>query len=127
MRQIRIFVVGLLMLWLPVQAVAAVAMPFCPHGGAADAGASSHEHHHPDSSTPASEHHGSRHSNPDTAAGGLQQCNNCGACNLACAPAVPASEVALSEVRVTVQPVFLATSFELFIPDQPQPPPDFLL
>ena len=58
------------------------------------------------------------------AAGALQQCNNCGACNLACAPAVPVSALLLAGVAITVQPHFSADSPGLFIPDQPQPPPN---
>ena len=115
------------MLWLPLQAIAAVSMPFCPHGGMAGVAQTSvhahHQHQHEDS-TPGSDHHGSEHGDQHNAAGALQQCNNCGACNLACAPAVPVSALLLAGVAITVQPHFSADSPGLFIPDQPQPPPN---
>ena len=125
MRRIRTFVVGVLMLWLPLQAIAAVSMPFCTHGGMAGvAQTSAHAHHHHEDSTPGSGHHGSPHRDRHSAAGALEQCNNCGACNLACAPAVPVSPLLLAGVAITVQPHFSAHSRGLFIPDQPQPPPN---
>jgi hypothetical protein len=126
MRRIRIFVIGVLMLWLPLQAVAAVSMPFCAHTGSAAAAQSAapEQHHHSDS-IPASDSHGHQHGDPHPAAGALQ-CNDCGACNLACAPAVPASPMLLLAAPVTVQPDFLAQSYGLFVPEQPQPPPNSL-
>jgi ferredoxin len=125
MRRVRIFVIGLLMLWLPLQAVAAVSMPFCPHSGTAGVAQTSvHAHHQHEDSTPVSGHHGSQRGDQHPPAGALEQCNNCGACNLACAPAVPVSAVLLSGTAITVQPDFSAHSPALFIPDQPQPPPN---
>ena len=114
------------MLWLPLQAIAAVSMPFCAHGmGGGAALAPSAVHHHHEQSAPASSHpagHGDQHS----AAGHLQPCNNCGACNLACAPAVPVSAVSITEPSSTVQPHFSRQFPQLFIPEQPQPPPNVL-
>ncbi len=113
------------MLWLPLQAIAAVSMPFCPHGGMAGvAQTSAHAHHHHDDTAAGSGHHGSPYGDQHPAAGSLQQCNNCGACNLACAPAVPVSPLLLAGVTTTAQPQFAAHSRGLFIPDQPQPPPN---
>ena len=123
MRLVRIFVAGLLMLWLPLQAIAAVAMPFCPHGhmaGLAEAGHHAHHQHGP--AAPLSGHHDDHH----PVKGTLQHCNNCGPCNLACAPAAPASAVLLFASTRTVHPDFSAHSNGLFIPDQPQPPPNSL-
>jgi hypothetical protein len=124
MRRIRGFVIGLLTLWLPLQAIAAVSMPFCPHGGMAAAQASMHAHHQHEHSTPDSGQQGAHGGDQHPAAGALQQCNNCGACNLACAPAVPVSTMLLSGTTVPVQLHFSAHSPGLFIPDQPQPPPN---
>jgi hypothetical protein len=122
MRRFRTLVIGLLILWLPLQAIAAVSMPFCPHGGLAQTSVRAHRHHA--DSTPGSGHHGVLHGDHQHPTGGLQQCNNCGACNLACAPAVPVSVVLLCVPATTVQPHFTADSSGLFIPDQPQPPPN---
>jgi ferredoxin len=125
MRRVRTCVVGLLMLWLPLQAIAAVSMPFCAHSGMAGlAQTSAHAHHHHEGSGPDPGHHGSQHGDQHPAAGDLQQCNNCGACNLACAAAVPVSPLVLAAMAITVQPYFSADSVGLFIPDQPQPPPN---
>ena len=125
MRRVRPFVIGLLMLWLPLQAIAAVSMPFCPHGGTAGVAQTSvHSHHQHQDSTAASGHHGGQPGDQHPTAGALEHCNNCGACNLACAPAVPVSPVLLSGVAITVQLHFSADSRGLFVPDQPQPPPN---
>jgi hypothetical protein len=124
MRRIRIAVIGLLMLWLPLQAIAAVSMPFCAGGGiGSTAPASVHTHHQHDASAPASGHHGHQHEE-GAASDGLQPCNNCGACNLACAPAVPISGVLPQAPALTAELHFCAQSLALFIPDQPQPPPN---
>lgn len=125
MRRVRIFVVGLLMLWLPLQAVAAVSMPFCAHAGPVDAArtAAPEQHHHA-GSVPDSDGHGHQHGDQHPAAGSLQ-CNDCGTCNLACAPAVPASARLPLAAPVAVEPGFLAQSYGLFVPEQPQPPPNF--
>jgi ferredoxin len=115
MDRLRLPVIALLLLWLPLQAVAAVAMPFCTHGWSQTTlhGGSGHDHHH-DPSQPASHHHAS----------GPQDCNGCGACNLACAPAIPASAALLSPPPVTAPLQLHLSRAGLFIPEQPQPPPD---
>lgn len=124
MRRGRKFVIIVLMLWLPLQALAAVSMPFCA-GMAGSAPTSAHAHHQHEGSTPAGNSYGSAHSDHrHAAAGTLQQCNNCGACNLACALGVPVSTQLLTQVAPTVQLHFSAHSPGLFIPDQPQPPPN---
>lgn len=125
MRRVRGFVVGLLMLWLPLQAIAAVSMPFCLHGGMAGVAQTSvHGHHHHEDSTPGPGHNERQPSDQHSAAGDLQQCNNCGACNLACAAAVPVSPPVLAAIAIAAPPYFSADSLGLFIPDQPQPPPN---
>jgi hypothetical protein len=125
MRRVRIFVIGLLMLWLPLQAVAAVSMPFCTHAGSADAAyAAVQEQHHHSHSMPDSDSHG--HQADQHPAAGSLQCNDCGVCNLACAPGVPASAMLPLAAPVTVEPDFLAQSHGLFVPEQPQPPPNSL-
>ena len=70
MRRARTFVIGLLMLWLPLQAIAAVSMPFCPHGGMPGVAETAvHEHHHHKDSAPGSGHHGNQHGDQHPAAG----------------------------------------------------------
>jgi hypothetical protein len=124
MRRIRIFVVGLLMLWLPLQAIAAVSMPFCAHSATGSpALAPSKAHHHHGEVRPASDPHAG-HGDQHTAAADLQPCNNCGACNLASAPAVLVAAVVISASFGDVQPQFSRQFPELFISEQPQPSPN---
>jgi ferredoxin len=115
MRRFRLPIIALLLLWLPLQAIAAVAMPFCAHGSSPAAMQAHGDHDHPQDHS---------HSGPHQHAGGLQDCNGCGACNLACAPAAPASATLLSPPPVTVPPHVYIRSAGLFIPEQPQPPPN---
>jgi hypothetical protein len=115
MYRLRLPVIALALLWLPLQAIAAVVMPFCVHGSSQSTMHSNSEHDH---------HHDGSHSEPHHQPGGLQDCNDCGACNLACAPAVPASATLLSAPPVTAPLHFHFTRAGLFIPEQPQPPPN---
>lgn len=125
MRQVRLFIIAFQMLWLPLQAVAAVSMPFCAHAGPADAAHTAvPEQRHHAGSIPGSDGHGHQHDGQAPAAGPLQQCNDCGACNLACAPAVPTSVVVLLAAAVTAELDFLVQSHDRFVPEQPQPPPN---
>jgi ferredoxin len=125
MSRARVFVIGLLMLWLPLQAIAAVSMPFCPHGGTGGvAQPADHEHHDHKHPVPDSSHHESQDGDHHLATGALQQCNNCGACNLACAPAVPVCALLIAGAALTVQSYFSAAPPGIFIPDRPQPPPN---
>ncbi len=118
MRRLRPVVILLMALWLPFQAVVAVAMPFCqglpsPTDGRSDTGPL---HQHP------GEHHG------DAGAAGSGQnfpleCNDCGSCHLACAPmvGVTASIILLSvSQHLCGQPQALPPARML---DQPHPPP----
>jgi hypothetical protein len=115
MCRFRLPIIALLLLWLPLQAIAAVAMPFCAHASSPAAMHANGNHdHHPDEP----------HSGPHQHAGSLQDCSGSGACNLACAPAVPVSATLLSPPPVTVPPHFYIRSAGLFIPEQPQPPPN---
>jgi ferredoxin len=104
----RRLVLVLVLLWLPLQGVAAVVMPFCKPAHAVPA---EHTEHH-------AHHAGDQHHAPT-----LHACDDCGVCHLVCAPGVP-SEAALS----IAQPATEHTRFEprgspRFIPDQPQRPP----
>jgi hypothetical protein len=115
----------LLLLWLPVQGFAAVAMPFCTHAMTSPGAPNTAEpfatpaHHATDHAA----HHAQtdRHA-PVTVHEGLS-CNDCGACHLACAPAVPASAqlalVVTSETHADRDP----SAPRVFVPEQPQPPP----
>jgi hypothetical protein len=91
---LRRLVVCLLLLWLPLQGMAALTMPFCRHGQ--EPGAAAATEHAAQLHT-AHVHAGHRHDPGPPAQPGAEQppaadhlaCNECGACHLACAPAVP--------------------------------------
>jgi hypothetical protein len=104
----RRLVLILVVLWLPLQGMAAVVMPFCKQAQPAAAGhAPPHEHQA-----------GKQHQPPV-----LHGCDDCGVCHLACAPGVP-SEVALTlELTATGPARFKAQAPPRFVPDQPRRPP----
>jgi hypothetical protein len=105
----RLLLTVLMALWLPFQAVAAVTMPFCAHGSGQprDAAKASHRtsvasretHHSHQHGQPADNdpHHAGHHPeraghHPDhTGSASTVQCNDCGACHLACSPALATS------------------------------------
>ena len=104
----RRLVLILVMLWLPLQGMAAVVMPFCKQAHPAAAGHADHHAHQAQD----------QHRLPASHA-----CDDCGVCHLACAPAVP-SEAALSLAPpATEHATFEPRGQPRFIPDQPQRPP----
>lgn len=77
--KLRSLIVALMVLWLPFQALAAVAMPFCEHGqGPASGGAA----------VPHDEHSGHHPAHASDGSSSRIACADCGACHLACAPMV---------------------------------------
>ena len=125
-----------IVLWLPLQGYAAVAMPFCQHNMAANSahthnGTADHSQHHHDGHSGhmaqtdapndrAGISHTSHVGSDDT--GGLR-CNNCGACHLACAPAIVAIVSVPLLITGSVLESALADSPQFFYPEQPQRPP----
>ncbi len=122
-----------LILWLPLQGIASVAMPFCRHAERTDVSAAfgtdayadyapgahrdGSQHHHDASEDSHNAGHGSDH-------GSILSCNDCGTCQLACAPAVPsplwqALAPPATSQRIAIDPSALLT----FVPEQPNPPP----
>jgi ABC-type nickel/cobalt efflux system permease component RcnA len=109
----RSIVLILLMLWLPLQGVAAAVMPFCKHqaGAAAHQAADQHVHH--------GHHHGDE---PDTASQSFA-CDDCGTCHLACTPGVPVSATTLGLPRKAELAAFDPSPPIRHIPEQPKRPP----
>lgn len=117
----RSLIAVLIVLWLPLQGFAAVTMPFCKHamhgpqsivagdGHLGEQAVADHAHHRAavtaDDAAPGTHHQGSI---------GLD-CNDCGACHLACAPAV-----------LPAQPAVLAVGGEHYTPVSPSFPPLFV-
>ena len=133
MKRWKTVIVLLISLWLPLQGYGAIAMPFCQQHGMAGAGAahtglsneqhvghSDHMTHHDSPGNPAgfspAEHVGS------DVTGGLA-CNDCGACHLACAPAISANAPVLMLIGDAVLEPSPADSPHFFYPEQLQRPP----
>ena len=122
--------------WLPLQGYAAVAMPFCQHSMAAastHAGNADHSQHH---------HDGHSHMTHGDARGSISQsadadslqlavmgetnalaCNDCGACHLACAPAIVTIVSVPLLIAESVLESDLADAPYFFYPEQAQRPP----
>jgi hypothetical protein len=114
-RWLRLLPLLITALWLPLQAVAAIAMPFCRH--AAD--------HAAMAEAVLAESHCSGHAASDAAAAaGDQDCDGCELCHLASAgymlPAAAAAAHVVPARDFTARPVLASPSF---IPEPPQHPP----
>jgi hypothetical protein len=122
----RRLVIGILLLWLPLQGLAAVTMPFCRHaqaGAAADAaqhhGAGEHAHHahHQGHSSDGAQHEPAPLPTSMT-------CNDCGACHLACAAAMLPATALRAAAAVTGQPdAAPPLAPPAHVPDLLNPPP----
>jgi hypothetical protein len=132
MRVSRPIVALLMILWLPLQGVAAVAMPFCKHAFAppASAGATAQTNLHDGTQHAHHGHSGSSSHQHDAADTGAQDredsglaCNDCGACHLACSPAAPASSAIVGAIDAEGFVQSSPTLPKLFIPEQRNRPP----
>ena len=106
-----------MVLWLPLQGVAALAMPFCKHGshlpGPTDPASHMHvdtslQHDHPVA-------HALRCDHVDSS-GGLA-CNDCGMRHLACSPAAPVSERTVQATGTDCYVRSAAVVSPVFIPE----------
>lgn len=115
-RIVAILILALLSAWLPLQPVAALAMPFCDH----DQG----EQAHSSAAHVGSHHAGHGHGDEQASgAGVLPGCNDCGPCHLACAPMLGASLTLGADVPARdFRPFPHAVPASLAL-DQPHPPP----
>jgi ferredoxin len=129
MRAFRLLVASFLLLWLPLQGVATVTMPFCDHPAHAAqsahpvVGADESEEHDVDrSGNPLSADTGHHH---DDGGGSFSMnCNDCGACHLACSPAAPMSALVVADQAPGEGYVeFSATRPPLFTPEPRKRPP----
>jgi hypothetical protein len=125
-----------MILWLPLQGYAAVAMPFCKHGFHAAAServnaqslvhvGTQHVRHDAQSTSGSHRQHvahtaGTHH--PDGSSGGLA-CHDCGVCHLACSPVAATSRNATEAVGAQSFVPFSPTLPPLFVPEQRTPPP----
>jgi hypothetical protein len=122
----------LMILWLPVQGYAAIAMPFCEHAmhgapvghisvaavqGVGDGNTRDHAHHSAVSSSEHASPAGNHHDSP------AADCNDCGACHLACSPAVPPVRHDLAPAQRERFALASPAVPPLFVPEQPKRPP----
>ena len=111
----RFFIVGFLVLWLPLQGYSAVAMPLCNRGASMETGVATaeasatashlHESHDDGHSSPDghySGHQDHQSKNPAKEHAGLG-CNGCEPCKLACAPVIG---VVSADIVVLGSPVY---------------------
>lgn len=103
-------------LWLPLQAVAALTMPFCTHGPVSGEASALASLEHP------------CHEQGQAEGGAAQQdgfaCDQCGFCHLACAGMAPAPLVAAVPLPVGDRYARVAAAFPPdHIPELLQPPP----
>ena len=126
-------IVAFIALWLPLQGYGAVAMPFCEHGpampdssAAVSAHMGTHDGHQEHTGVAPHEHEAdaqsaSSDSSTDKHAG--LGCNDCGACQLACAPLIVST---LTYFATTGSPAYdplPVASLISFSPEQLQRPP----
>lgn len=109
----------LMMLWLPMQSVVAVAMPMCQarHAPSATHGDAAHASHHDAGAHRGAAGHDAHHD------GGAHDCSGCGACHLACAPLLG---VRGFDFAAAFAPVLIALEQPappLHTLEQPHPPP----
>ena len=108
MRQFKGFLLILLALWLPIQAAAAMTMPFCRHAPEPVATEAAHCHEQMDVSS--------------NAAGDID-CDNCAMCHLASAGFLLAAGEASPPLALSVMVPKLQVASASHIPEPPQQPP----
>lgn len=122
-------VIVFIALWLPLQGYGAVAMPFCEHGPAMpDASAAAPAHTHAHAGHDGLSHHdhtaGSQAGSQLTADNPSPLgCNNCGACQLACAPLIVATVTHSATTGSPVYDPLPVASLTSVSPEQLQRPP----
>jgi hypothetical protein len=127
MRRWRISLVLLMSLWLPLQGIAAVVMPFCKHSliaGTADL----HQIHKAAANSDHSAHHGQHHGQPSDDSQGLGKniasaCDDCGHCNLSGACTLPAAELQTSFTAVMAVPYSIQPALAGVVPHHLKRPP----
>jgi hypothetical protein len=119
----RNFILGFLLLWLPLQGFAAASMSYCRHEHSPPPAlhAGMHEQH--------GQHGGhdcGHDQNSSASSSSHILCDDCGFCHLGAAPALLSTPVALSNEAGFSFKFSFDTRFSLFFPEQPQRPPHAL-
>ena len=126
-------VIFFIALWLPLQGYGAVAMPFCDHGpsmpdssAAASAHAEAHDRIQGQVANPNHDHatdHDSFRSDKSSQKHAGLGCNDCGPCQLACAPLIFSTAPHSSSAGSPVYDPLPIASLISFSPEQLQRPP----
>jgi hypothetical protein len=123
MRLLHRLFLWIVILWLPLQGYAAVAMPFCKHGmgdtASAQMNAGDHQHHQ--------HHHQGKPGDDSHRHGGSTMgfsCSDCGACQLACCSFIPPDTADLTRPLTRGgYDIALPAALYPFIPETPSRPP----
>jgi hypothetical protein len=117
-----------MIVWLPLQGFAAIAMPFCKHGfhasehGISQSSLGHAETRHVHAGVQSASDSLTLHANTHHREGALA-CNACGVCRLACSPLAPTSLNAIERVSAQSFMQFSPALPPAFVPEQPTPPP----
>ncbi len=116
---VRNFIIGFLLLWFPLQGFAAPGMSFCRHNHVPPpAMQATMQYHHAG--------HDCDHHQNTSCAKHQTQCDDCGYCHLAGAPALLHTPTGLSDNASFSFKFAFETHFPQFFPEQPQRPPHAL-
>jgi hypothetical protein len=113
---LRKFILGFLLLWLPLQGFAATGMSFCRHDHTPPPAMQIGMHH---------DHHGGdcSHGQDTPSASSQTPCDDCGYCHLGGAPALLPTFFGFNDTaRFSFEFIF-DSHLSLFFPEQPQRPP----
>ena len=113
---LRNFILGFLLLWLPLQGFAAAGMSFCRHDHTPPPAVQAGMQDHPGG-------HDCGHAQETPSATPQIQCDDCGYCHLGGAPALLPTSAGLSDSASFSFKFAFDTHFPLFFPEQPQRPP----
>jgi hypothetical protein len=107
MRRFKSFLLILIALWLPIQAAAAVTMPFCRHAAEQVATEAAHCHEQVVESVSPTD----------------IDCDNCAMCHLACAGFLLAASGMMPPIALSILVPKLQLASASHIPEPPQQPP----
>ncbi|HUW50601.1 MAG TPA: hypothetical protein VMV75_06265 [Sulfuricella sp.] len=111
------FILGFLLLWLPLQGFAATGMSFCRHDHTPPHAMQTGMHH---------DHNGgdcSHGQDAPSASSSQTQCDDCGYCHLGGAPALLPALFGLNNTAGFSFKFAFDSHLQLFFPEQPQRPP----
>lgn len=119
---LRQFVLGFLLLWLPLQGLAAAGMSFCRHDHTPPAATQ----HADDPSAHLAHDCCPQHDGASASDQQQNLCDDCGYCHLGAAPALLPAAVSLAGAASFSFKFPFHSAFSLFYPEQPQRPPHTL-